>query len=175
MPTRASLEGEAAAEMEMPKGNNSPTTGPQHWKDEGKAAALHEECNSPNYNPKRQKQPQSQPCLQKEQFSVLFPHELHKQMQEERNGDHSKTQLSCFRFIFPQGIIVKISNPLCIKQSQSGFHFPISAISQKGDQNRISENQDGNRDLGSNLCSGREQQCSGACQPELWVAFNLAQ
>lgn len=117
----------------------------------------------------------SQPCLQKGQLSGLFPPELHKQRQEERNGDHSKSQLSCFRFIFPQGTIVKISNPLCIKQSRSGFHFPISAISQKGDQNRISENQDGNGGLGSNLCSGREQQCSGACQPGLWVACCLAQ
>lgn len=74
---------------------------------------------------------QSQPCLQKEQLSGLFPPELHTQRQEERNGDHSKTQLSCFRFIFPQGTIVKISNPPRIKQSLSGFHFPISTISQK--------------------------------------------
>lgn len=45
-----------------------------------------------------------------------------------------KTQLSCFRFILSPGIIfMNISNPLLIKQSQSGFHFSVSALSSKGD------------------------------------------
>lgn len=45
-----------------------------------------------------------------------------------------KTQLSCFRFsLSPGTIFMKISNPLCIMQSWSGFHFSISALSPKGD------------------------------------------
>lgn len=45
-----------------------------------------------------------------------------------------KTQLSSFRFILSPGIVFKkISNSLRIKQSRSGFHFSISANSQKGD------------------------------------------
>lgn len=57
IPTGAPLAGEAAAEVEMPAGNHSPATEPQCWRDEGKAVVLHEECNSLNYNSKRQKQP----------------------------------------------------------------------------------------------------------------------
>lgn len=34
IPTRAPLVGKAAAEVEMPAGNNSPTTEPQCWTDE---------------------------------------------------------------------------------------------------------------------------------------------
>lgn len=55
IPTGTPLAGEAAAELEMPAGNHSPATEPQCWRDEGKAAALHEECNSSNS--KRQEQP----------------------------------------------------------------------------------------------------------------------
>lgn len=59
IPTRAFLVGKAAAEVEMPAGNNSPATEPQCWTNEGK-----KECNSSNYSSKRQKQPQSQTALQ---------------------------------------------------------------------------------------------------------------
>lgn len=144
IPIRAPLVGEAAAEVEMPAGNSSPTTEPQCWRDEGKTAAIYMKTATHQTTAQRGRNSPSHSNAYRRISSQGFFLLSYKQRQEERNGDHSKTQLSCFRFIFPQGTIVKISNPLRIKQSRSGFHFPITVISQKGDQKHISENQDGN-------------------------------
>lgn len=57
IPTGAPFGGEAAAEVEMPGGNNSLITEPQCQRDEGKAAALHEEYSTSNHSSNRQKYP----------------------------------------------------------------------------------------------------------------------
>lgn len=49
-----------------------------------------------------------------------------------------EAQLGSYRFILSPGtVFMKISNPVCIKQSPSAFHFSISAISPKGNPESV--------------------------------------
>lgn len=110
----------------------------QYQRDEGKAAALHEECSTSNYSSNRQKYlPITVMSTERPAPGAFSSPSYTRRGKEGGIGTTPKgfkTQLSSFRFILSPGIVFKkISNPLRIKQSRSGFHFSISAISQKGD------------------------------------------
>lgn len=138
IPTGAPSGGEAAAEVETPGENDSPTTEHQCQRDEGIAVPFHEECGTSNYSSNRQKYlPITVMSTAKTSSGGFFLPSYTSRGKEGGTGTPPKgfkTQLSCFRLIFSPGIVLqKISNPLCNKQSWSGFHFSFSAISPKGD------------------------------------------
>lgn len=137
-------------------------TAPLSWSHEGKAAPLQDKCSTSNYSSSRQKYtPISRVYRTSCSQSFFLPSYASRSkeggMRTTLKG--FKTQLNCFSFIPSLGAVVKISNPPHIKQYQTGFHFPISAISPKGDPKfHILETQAGNRGLGSDLSSSRNTQ-----------------